>query len=820
MQKIRKYVVTALAVLFSLAIWLVMSARAVNVRVIIEYDGEYDQDSAQMFFNQGNGFELENSSSGAILDGKAELWIDPALLSCGEIRIDPGTGDGIYRIKNIKIYSQFFKSKKILLGTICAEELKTQAAVLGGNRVEIENDGSYAIQDSKKDAAFLLNPNLTGKLVGAANNNWMLKAGLQTVLGMLYIVYLLWEWKGKKTAVKGGIAACCLLAAAAFVIFVFAELPDRYYIQEERKVQMPEEVTLAENKTFTGLAIQYEEEERTFLQKVKEVEVVFSVNNNEVYTKKISAEALVEGRAVSFVSDYLNRLSGETVSVEIRYDGVEEKIPVSVKFLYESVMYRWLILLTAVFGGGLVAFAILYKRFGLTEKRVIRGIYLLLLIFAGLKMWYYAAQIGQIPDEEAHVAYVAYLEKTGKLIPQFDEMERATAERLSTYRGGELRYEFDGRLNYLCHPPLYYHMLKLSGGVRIQEDGSFLADYTRLRGMSAAVMLAALALWFWVGYRYLDKRYPLQHLLFGTIIVSIPMVCFTGSGLNNDTLTFLGGALSAFGMLRFVQSDRDWKTYWAIALGVMAMLMGKVTAGAIIVLAVWGYLLWELMVRRKPGEIFRPAFWPTVPVYLLVILYFVMVYRQTGSIQPSYQKLDYEGYRNSAFFTEYAMRNVYSVPEYIKHALSQFLATWSGCYSTFFAVYKNTEGGWLFWLWPTVIWLIPLGLFRKKTKMEQCEKIFLQMLYLSVLLICLLQFKNGYDVFYFLSGYPGGLQSRYYLCVLGLFAYIWARENILFSEKKAAAGKIVNMATAVSAAIFLYGDFIYFLIKNENFYCL
>ena len=60
MQKIRKYVVTALAVLFSLAIWLVMSARAVNVRVIIEYDGEYDQDSAQMFFNQGNGFELES----------------------------------------------------------------------------------------------------------------------------------------------------------------------------------------------------------------------------------------------------------------------------------------------------------------------------------------------------------------------------------------------------------------------------------------------------------------------------------------------------------------------------------------------------------------------------------------------------------------------------------------------------------------------------------------------------------------------------------------------------------------------------------------
>ncbi|MCI8550459.1 MAG: glycosyltransferase family 39 protein [Lachnospiraceae bacterium] len=720
-----KTIVSLLVLLASIVIWCAQIL-AVNVRVVIEYGESYENDTAQLFFNMGDGYVQENSSIAAITGEKAEFVVNPEFFNCKGIRLDPGAGEAAYKITNIKVYSQAFKNGKILLKDITAGDLEEHAVLLSGNRVE-SPDGSYAIQDQGKDPSVVFDDMLTGQFAKAVRNNWLIKVVLQCLVCIFYVLFLLWKTKGKHAARTGGIICGILILCVLFVVFVFWGLPDKYYL------------------SATGMS--------------------------------------------------------ENVALQ-------------------NTGYKWLIIFCGAFCGSLVGLSVFHRHLRIEKRRIICVIYVLLLAFAGFKMWYYAAHVGQAPDEEAHVAYIAYLEDSGKIIPQFEDMRLLGGRNGIAYQGGERTFTFNSNTNFLGHPPLYYHIMRLSGGVEVGETGEISVNYTKLRAVTIAMVLLALALWFYAGYTWLDKGYPVQHLLYGTIMVCIPMVCYSGAGVNNDTLTFLGGALAVNGMLRFVKEKRDWKTYWGIALGVTAMILGKVTAGAMIVLAIWGYLAWELFTKRRPKEIFKPAFWTTVPLYLLVILYFIIVYRQVGAIQPSYQILDYEGYRQSWAYTAFEQRMVFSLGEYIFYYLSNFLYTWCGWCSSFFGIFSKTKmSEMVFWLVPTLLWLAPLLLFCKGIFAEKNEKRFMQMICASILAVFLLQFKSAYGGFFFRSGYLGGLQSRYYLCLLGIFAYIWTKFNVAVSERGEKARIIVRRVSVGAAIVLMCGDFIYFLIKFADFYC-
>ncbi len=812
----RRIIVFLLAFAASISIWA-MPIRAVNVCIVVEYAQEYQDDSAQIFFNTGRGFVQEDSCAADIVEKKAEFLVNPEFFSCGEIRLDPGSRDEVYQLREIRIYSQVFKNKKTLLAKISAEELDTHGVLLGGGRKESE--GFYAIQDDAMDASILFDGFLTGKFGKAVQNNWPVKACAQLGICVLCVVALAWLSRGKKAAGAAGAISGMVLLVCILAIYIFCGLPDKYYIHEEGQIQMPKGVASFETgkKNLEGISLEYDDMEA--LQEINKMQVSCKTGE-KTYTKDITASSIPENGVVTILSDQFNTFSGDTLELEILYDGRKEEVPVAVNLLYRNELYQWLILLTFLWGAGMAVLAVFHKRLKLKAKWAVCGIYIMLFLFAVGKLWYYGAHIGQAPDEKAHVAYIAYLEDTGKVIPQFDEMRLFTKlEHPIIYQGGEEVYNFDSRLNYLGHPPAYYHIMRLAGGVKVNEDGSILADYGKLRGMSSALVLAAMVIWFYIGFQYLDKQHPLQHLLYGASLVCLPMTCFVGAGVNNDALTFLGGAVTAAGMLRFIKRKRDWKTYWLIAAGVAAMLLGKVTAGAMVVLAIWGYLLWELWTKRKPKEIFKKTFWPTVPVYLFIILYFILVYKQTGSIQPRYQSIDSEGYRLSGFYTEFGQRTVYSMMEYVKYFFSRFLYIWSGWDTSSFCIYKNTITDILIWLVPTTLWLVPLTLFRKKAAMDGGEKKFFQILYAAAIAVCMLQFKNAYNGFYFESGYLGGAQSRYYLCILGFLSYIWARVNILASETGQNVRKLVTALSLAAVIVLIYGDFIYFLIKNTTFYC-
>ena len=54
--------------------------------------------------------------------------------------------------------------------------------------------------------------------------------------------------------------------------------------------------------------------------------------------------------------------------------------------------------------------------------------------------------VGHTPDEMRHISYIAYLEETGKIIPDFSHMEFMTDTNPASF--------VPGSINQLGHPPL------------------------------------------------------------------------------------------------------------------------------------------------------------------------------------------------------------------------------------------------------------------------------------------------------------------------------------------------------------------------------
>ena len=87
--------------------------------------------------------------------------------------------------------------------------------------------------------------------------------------------------------------------------------------------------------------------------------------------------------------------------------------------------------------------------------------------------------VGNTPDEAAHVSYIAYLMQTGKIIPDFSQMQMLSIS-------GSTAAFVDGTVNQLGHPPLYYLVMTLCKPIEIIGENSFLIHFTRLRLFSAA----------------------------------------------------------------------------------------------------------------------------------------------------------------------------------------------------------------------------------------------------------------------------------------------------------------------------------------------
>lgn len=473
-----------------------------------------------------------------------------------------------------------------------------------------------------------------------------------------------------------------------------------------------------------------------------------------------------------------------------------------------------------------VFLVLIYRSFHISSKKIVAGIYVLSVIYICFQSFFYMLRVGSTPDEGSHIAYIAYLEKENVLIPEFDEMKKID-------NMGEPEVVFGTTTNYLCHPPLYYQIMRLCRGIEVHGD-TMTVHYLRLRVFSLLIALGGLCIFLWIGYTRLSKELPELHLLYNAIIIGVPMSIFNITGVTNDTLALVGCALWFWGAVRFIEDKEGYGTYLLVIGGVCVALFSKLTAGFMLGIATVIFVLW-LMIREKTIKyIACRQFLVVIPFALLVLGYFGAVYLQCGAIQPSYSLIDYEGFRDSVFYVEFPDRTVMSSAEYIKYFVTSFFSTWTAVPTHLEgALYKSVPWYNYSRIFTLAVWLLPiLAVYVKNRKKKQ---LFFAA-YAAFILTAFLQLYHAYSEYFFTSGYLGAYSSRYYLCFLGAIAFVIAGslEQIYFNTGKTKVMKantvkanthtahtgtgiasrefLFRLGMIVVSLFLLYSGFVYYLL--------
>lgn len=481
---------------------------------------------------------------------------------------------------------------------------------------------------------------------------------------------------------------------------------------------------------------------------------------------------------------------------------------------------------------------------GKTNKNLlITLLYIVLLLFFAFKMYFYNAYVARFPDEISHISYVAYLQSTKKIIPEFKEITilRFTDKNATIAHNAGIteKMVFSDTVNQLGHPPLYYHILRLSGGITVDgKSGDIYVNIYRLRYFSMMIALAAMLLLFYIGRTRVGPNAAF-HFLYAVICVSIPMLAYESAGVNNDTMSFLCFTIFAFGILRFFEKRRNAGTYLLIAFGLSGCLLSKLTAGIIAFTTAFNILIYLLIKEKNIRFLLSGRFLVTVPVYLVMISYFAAVKYQTGSFQPTLAILNPDQFYISDFFTP-QYKGSMTFAEYTCYYFQEFISTWTGIvshvslrrYGSVFGI--NNIGLFSLLFLPVVSYI-----GRSHEKLRDSAVVFAKCAFPAVAATMLLQFYHTCSEFMTFSGYKGGYQSRYYLCAVSFFAFsavaaaktlygaygkgkntvVSVGENgtVPINNKSKARHIAVNIGCVAFSFLLIYEDFVYFVLNFNKY---
>ncbi len=462
-----------------------------------------------------------------------------------------------------------------------------------------------------------------------------------------------------------------------------------------------------------------------------------------------------------------------------------------------------------------------YKELRINSKIIVRALYVIMICYTVFQGLFYMKYIQDTPDEIAHISYIAYLEESNKIIPDYKEMNLLNDKVSGSYFN-------KGTINYLGHPPLYYQIMRLCRGITATDSGNFIIHEFRLRVFSFAIAMIGVLILFYIGYTRIDKKIPSLHMLYISIIIGVPMYVFNISGVNNDTLTLVASAIWFLGILRFTEEKRDLGTYFLIAIGIVLATFGKLTAGLLLGMASVLFIFWYMIKNKDIKVLLNKKFVLTLPIYIVVAVYFVYIYMKYGSFQPSLQVLDFDYFKSTTFYTNFADRAIMSSQKYFKYYWSHFFSSWTSVathargtlvkYANYFAMHRI--------IYILILFAPIILVFIKKTK----KVMALLSLYVTFVFVALLQYNSAYNAFMFKSGYLGGFGSRYYLCILGILSYsiVYILQS-LYNKKKTDEimdlecleesksifypyRSFVNSICIVLSVLLLYSSFIYYLL--------
>lgn len=402
------------------------------------------------------------------------------------------------------------------------------------------------------------------------------------------------------------------------------------------------------------------------------------------------------------------------------------------------------------------------------QSRVIVFDYCSILVYVICQFPFFTNYVARYSDEIAHLSYVAYLKKSGRVIPDFNEMMI-----YNTSFNGVLDFSDTLEFNYLGHPPLYYDVIAWLSDIQINGQIAYY-DIVRMRFISFCIGLIALGLIFYLAYTRIP-HIPLLHIFFALIIIAPPNMVYGLCGLSNDTLALLTVTIFVWGAIRFMERRYNWRTYLLIAVGISATLLTKLTAGLMVSLMGVGIVVYTLVVERNVKAIFRFDFYVTTPIYLPAVAYYVRSLMLYGTVQPSYQKLRFLEYATSPYrhYIPINERSAMTTLQYPIFYIHDFLTTWIRANghveiprvaSTLVTVAS---------IGLLIILLVPFGIMLMRCNGNR-TKVFLNIGLYSILFVMIYQGCTAFNG-YVNYGYQGGVASRYYLCTFSVLAFtlIW-----------------------------------------------
>jgi hypothetical protein len=305
----------------------------------------------------------------------------------------------------------------------------------------------------------------------------------------------------------------------------------------------------------------------------------------------------------------------------------------------------------------------------------------------------------------------------------------------------------------------------------------------------------------------------LPKMLYGMVLISVPMMEYSCAGVTNDTLALLAVDLFLLGIVRFFEKKINYGTFFLVALGISVGLLTKLTVGAMLMFAVIFTIIVILLKEHRLKSIFNRYFWASCIIYIFPLIYFLHVYMQYKTLQPGLPVINYEQYINSGFYNEGG--EILSLKAYYEHFKLNMQMTWIGIASNGYRLIRQPN-----WKSPDVmglyliVWIpvVSLVIPDKEQKFITGAKLAL----CGVLCTLVYHFVNQYQG-HLVSAYLGGCSARYYLCTSPILALLcaWAfGRGKRFVEKGGAIfAHCLALLLVALAGLLFYENFIYFLIN-------
>ena len=416
----------------------------------------------------------------------------------------------------------------------------------------------------------------------------------------------------------------------------------------------------------------------------------------------------------------------------------------------------------------------------LITKLILYGIFLAFAIF---KVDYYKEHVhyNYTPDMIAHLSYIEYLHTHDELLPKFENMYMITNKNAG---------------NYLGHPPLYYYIMESV----YDPNLSVVGNVENFRTLNTVIFMAGVLLLLYIGF--ITSMSSLSHFVYLSVLTSIPMHAYLGSGVTNDNLAMLGGTVFIAGLYRLIQKKYTTYTYFLIGLGGFVAYFAKFTAALLVLFALIGYGIYillnkiDLRITKKQIVIVMIFLLPT----LFYQLYIMMHYH---AIVPTLNITHAEEYRHSPYFVPEAQRVYQTVLQWLQTYWSNIHSGWFGIHSHHSLVKLSITqyiGLFVLHLFALISLFLPC---RQEESKSYC--LLGKITIFSILMVMIVQVSFSY-LTHLKSGYTGGLQVRYLLPFMASFAIMAS----VFVEKfnKYFLFTVFVIILCLQA---LYSDFFYFL---------